>query len=158
MLPKNFVTIRKTIWDFCEIIRSRNGFTSLSFKTKVSIGSSNISPFILLAGCGSAEVVKETDPYISIKSMGNYLDELYGEEYFAIGTDFIISEFQAKNGGSGERQIHTLENHNDLVDVLSPVESNIFYVDFKKASESDELLDIITREQKMSNIIVRRLV
>lgn len=37
------------------------------------------------------------------KSMGNYLDELYGEEYFAIGTDFMISEVLAKNGGSDER-------------------------------------------------------
>ena len=86
------------------------------------------------------------------KSMGNYLDELYGEEYFAIGTDFINSEFQAKNGGSGERQIHSLENHNDLVDAFSEAESNIIYVDFEKVSKSDELLDIISSEQKMANI------
>ena len=97
----------------------------------------------------NGHIEKTSASLAGYKSMGNYLDELYGDEYFAIGTDFINSEFQAKNGGSGERQIHTLENHNDLVDAFSEVESNIFYVDFEKASESDELLDIITREQKM---------
>ena len=96
----------------------------------------------------NGHIEKTSASLAGYKSMGNYLDELYGEEYFAIGTDFIISEFQAKNGGSGERQIHTLENHNDLVDAFSEVESNIFYVDFEKASESDELLDIITKEAK----------
>ncbi|MBA9028424.1 erythromycin esterase family protein [Peribacillus huizhouensis] len=100
----------------------------------------------------NGHIEKTSASLAGYKSMGNYLDELYGEEYFAIGTDFIISEFQAKNGGSGERQSHTLENHNDLVDAFSKVESNIFYVDFGKASETDELLDIITREQKMPNI------
>lgn len=100
----------------------------------------------------NGHIEKTSASLAGYKSMGNYLDELYGEEYFAIGTDFIISEFQAKNSGSGERQIHKLENHNDLVDVFSEVKSNIFYVDFGKASESDELLDIITREQKMPNV------
>ena len=49
-------------------------------------------------------------------------------------------------------KIYTVKNHNDLVDAFSEVEPNIFYVDFEKASESKELLDIITREQKMANI------
>ena len=100
----------------------------------------------------NGHIEKTSASLAGYKSMGNYLDELYGEEYFAIGTDFISSEFQAKNGGSGERQIHKLENHNDLVDAFSEVESNVFYVDFEKASKSDELLDIISRKQKMANI------
>lgn len=100
----------------------------------------------------NGHIEKTSASLAGYKSMGNYLDELYGEEYFAIGTDFIRSEFQAKNGGSGERQIYTLENRNDLVDAFSEVESNVFYVDFEKASKSDELLDIISREQKMANI------
>ena len=100
----------------------------------------------------NGHIEKTSASLAGYKSMGHYLDELYGEEYFAIGTDFIRSEFQAKNGGSGERQIYTVENHNDLVDAFSEVESNIFYVDFEKASTSNELLDIISREQKMANI------
>ena len=100
----------------------------------------------------NGHIEKTSASLAGYKSMGNYLDELYGEEYFAIGTDFISSEFQANNGGSGERQIHKLENHNELVDAFSEVESNVFYVDFEKASQSDELLEIISKKQKMANI------
>ncbi|MGN7479491.1 erythromycin esterase family protein [Solibacillus silvestris] len=100
----------------------------------------------------NGHIEKTSASLAGYKSMGNYLDELYGEKYFAIGTDFMTSEFQAKNGGSGERQIHTLENRNDLVDAFSDVEPNVFYVDFEKASKSSELLDIISRKQKMANI------
>lgn len=100
----------------------------------------------------NGHIEKTSASLAGYKSMGNYLDELYGEQYFAIGTDFIISEFQAKNGVSGERQIHTVENHNALVDAFSEIESNVFYVDFEKASKSDRLLDIVSKEQRMSNI------
>jgi erythromycin esterase len=100
----------------------------------------------------NGHIEKTSASLAGYKSMGHYLDELYGEEYFAIGTDFIQSEFQAKNGRSGERPYFTVKNHNDLVDAFSDVEPNIFYVDFEKASKSKELLDIITEKQIMANI------
>lgn len=100
----------------------------------------------------NGHIEKTSASLAGYKSMGHYLDELYGEEYYAIGTDFIKSEFQAKNGGSGIRQIYTVENHNDLVDAFSEVDSNVFYVDFEKASKSDELLGILSMEHKMANI------
>ena len=100
----------------------------------------------------NGHIEKTSASLAGYKSMGHYLDELYGEEYFAIGTDFIQSEFQAKNGKSGERPNFTVKNHNDLVDAFSDVEPNIFYVDFEKASKSKELLEIMTEKQKMANI------
>ncbi|SER34146.1 erythromycin esterase [Gracilibacillus ureilyticus] len=99
------------------------------------------------------------------KSMGNYLDELYGSEYFAIGTDFLESEFQAKNGNTGKREVYKVENNNELVTAFQQVENNnelvtafqqvednVFYVDFSQASKSEELLNIISSRQKMGNI------
>ena len=100
----------------------------------------------------NGHIEKTSASLAGYKSMGNYLDELYGDKYFAIGTDFISSEFQAKNGGSGERQIYTVDNHNDLVDAFDEVDLNVFYVDFDKANQSDELLNILSSEQKMANI------
>jgi erythromycin esterase len=99
----------------------------------------------------NGHIEKTSASLAGYKSMGNYLDERYGEEYFAIGSDFIKSTFQSKNG-SGERKNFTVKNHNDLVDAFSEVESNTFFVDFENASESDELSDIISSEQKMANI------
>ncbi len=99
----------------------------------------------------NGHIEKTSASLAGYKSMGNYLDERYGEEYFAIGSDFIKSKFQSKNG-SGERKNFTVKNHNNLVDSFSEVESNTFFVDFENASESDELSDIISSEQKMANI------
>ena len=100
----------------------------------------------------NGHIEKTSASLAGYKSMGHYLDELYGEEYFAIGTDFIQSEFQAKNGDLVNDQISHVKNHNDLVDAFSEVEPNIFYVDFEKASKSDELLEIMSEKQKMANI------
>lgn len=96
--------------------------------------------------------IEKTSASFGYKSMGDYLDEVYGDNYFAIGTDFINSEFQALNRGSDERKHYTLKNHDDLVDAFREVEPNIFYVDFDKASDSKELLEIISTEQRMPNI------
>ncbi|PAD66383.1 succinoglycan biosynthesis [Bacillus sp. 7586-K] len=100
----------------------------------------------------NGHIEKTSASLADYKSMGNYLDEVYGEDYFAIGTDFIDSTFQALKGGSTERENYKVENHNELVDAFSEVEQNIFYVDFKKALESEELSAIIAKEQKMANI------
>lgn len=100
----------------------------------------------------NGHIEKTSASLAGYKSMGSYLDELYGSRYFAIGTDLINSEFQALNRGSDKRQDYKITNHNGLVDAFSEVEPNIFYVDFEKASKSEELLDIIKSEQKMVNI------
>ncbi|XRD24941.1 erythromycin esterase family protein [Lysinibacillus fusiformis] len=85
------------------------------------------------------------------KSMGQYLNEHYKNQYFAIGTDFVTNTFQAPNG-SGERKEYTIEHHNALVDAFSDINDNILYVDFEKASQSEELSNILTKEQRMGNI------
>ncbi|WP_342567616.1 erythromycin esterase family protein [Psychrobacillus sp. FSL K6-4046] len=99
----------------------------------------------------NGHVEKTSASLAGYKSMGHYLDEQYGEAYFAIGTDFTKSKFQSKNG-SGERKDYKVKNNNDLTDAFSKVESNIFYVDFEKAGESEVLKDIISKKQKMANI------
>src|SRR5690606_15146585 len=100
----------------------------------------------------NGHIEKTSASLAGYKSMGNYVDEIYGENYFAIGTDFISSEFQAKSGSSGKRKKYSVKNNNDLVNAFSEIESNVFYVDFEKASKSDELFNIISKQQKMANI------
>ena len=99
----------------------------------------------------NGHVEKTSASLAGYKSMGQYLDEQYGEAYFAIGTDFTESKFQSKNG-SGERKNYKVKNNNELTEAFSKVESNIFYVDFEKAGETEALKDIISKEQKMANI------
>ena len=100
----------------------------------------------------NGHVEKTSASLAGYKSMGSYLDEIYGTKYFAIGTDLMNSEFQALNRGSDKRKNYKIKNHNGLVDAFSEVEPDIFYVDFEKASRSKELLEIIKSEQKMVNV------
>lgn len=100
----------------------------------------------------NGHVEKTSASLAGYKSMGSYLDEIYGTKYFAIGTDLMNSEFQALNRGSDKRKNYKIKNNNGLVDAFSEVEPDIFYVDFEKASRSKELLDIIKSEQKMVNV------
>ncbi|WP_019639196.1 erythromycin esterase family protein [Paenibacillus fonticola] len=96
--------------------------------------------------------IEKTSAAFGYKSMGDYLDEMYGNHYFAIGTDFINNTFQADNKGANKRENHTIHNSDPFVKVFSEVESNIFYVDFELASNSKELAEIISQKQRMPNI------
>lgn len=106
----------------------------------------------VLISAHNGHIEKTSASLAGYKAMGDYLDEIYGEAYFAIGTDFIDNTFQALNSNSGERKDYTLEHHDDVVDAFSDVDENVFYVDFEKASASKELATILSTEQKMANI------
>lgn len=96
--------------------------------------------------------IEKTSAAFGYKSMGDYLDEMYGNHYFAIGTDFINSTFQADHNGTNKRKNHTINNSDPFVKAFSEIESNIFYVDFELASNSKELAEIISQKQRMPNI------
>ncbi|KOS63180.1 erythromycin esterase family protein [Lysinibacillus agricola] len=105
----------------------------------------------VLMSAHNGHIEKTSANMAGYKSMGQYLDEVYKDAYFAIGTDFVNNTFQAQNG-SGERKEYTIKHHNALIDAFSEVKENIFYVDFKKANESPDLADILAKKQRMGNI------
>lgn len=101
----------------------------------------------VLISAHNGHIEKTSANTAGYKSMGQHLDEVYEDAYFAIGTDFVNNTFQAQNG-SGERIDYTIEHHNALIDAFSEVKENIFYVDFKKANESQDLADILAKKTK----------
>ncbi|MFJ7698342.1 erythromycin esterase family protein [Lysinibacillus fusiformis] len=105
---------------------------------------------VLMSG-HNGHIDKTSATMAGYKSMGQYLNEHYKDQYFAIGTDFVKNTFQAQNG-SGERKKYTIEHHNALVDAFSDIHVNIFYVNFENASQSEELSNILSKEQRMGNI------
>ncbi len=105
---------------------------------------------VLMSG-HNGHIDKTSATMAGYKSMGQYLNEHYKNQYFAIGTDFVTNTFQAPNG-SDERKEYRIEHHNALVDAFSDIHDNIFYVDFENASQSEELSNILTKEQRMGNI------
>lgn len=106
----------------------------------------------VLMSAHNGHIEKTSANAAGYKSMGQYLEEMYQDDYFAIGTDFVKNTFQAQNAGSGERENYTIEHHNALVDAFSDVQDNIFYVDFEHAKKSNELANILSEAQRMGNI------
>ncbi|MFC4402208.1 erythromycin esterase family protein [Gracilibacillus xinjiangensis] len=129
----------------------RDQYLAENLKWIVDYESSRGHSKILISG-HNGHIEKTSANAAGYKSMGNYLDETYGDEYFAIGTDFLESEFQAKNGSSDKREIYKVSNKNQLLEVFRNVEGSIFYVNFEKATESEELSSIIATKHKMANI------
>jgi len=106
----------------------------------------------VLMSAHNGHIEKTSANAAGYKSMGQYLEEVYQDDYFAIGTDFVKNTFQAQNAGSGERKNYTIEHHSALVDAFSDVQDNIFYVDFEHAKKSKELANILSEAQRMGNI------
>src|SRR5699024_386877 len=95
--------------------------------------------------------IEKTSAAFGYKSMGDYLDETFGDSYFAIGTESARNTFLADNG-DGERETFTVKNNSPLTKAFGNVEADSFYVDFEQAEMNDDLDDIISSKQKMTNI------
>src|SRR5699024_8057845 len=57
--------------------------------------------------------IEKTSAVFGYKSMGDYLDETFGDSYFAIGTESARNMFLADNG-DGERETFTVKNNSSL--------------------------------------------
>ncbi|MCR5249626.1 MAG: erythromycin esterase family protein [Lachnospiraceae bacterium] len=69
--------------------------------------------------------------------LGVYLQEEYGDAYFAIGTDFYITEDNIR-GNSG-RELHTLCSDDPLAYQLKDLPGKMYYLDFSKADKNSAL-------------------
>src|SRR5699024_3944619 len=95
--------------------------------------------------------IEKTSAAFGYKSMGDYLDETFGDSYFAIGTESARNMFLADNG-DGERETFTVKNNSSLTNAFGNVDADRFYVDFEQAETNEDLDDIISSKQKMTNI------
>ncbi len=73
--------------------------------------------------------------------LGKFLYDEYGDAYFAIGTDFYITECNINN--NGVREIHEFCSDDMLAYQVGQMEKNMYYLDFAKANESKILSEVI---------------
>lgn len=73
--------------------------------------------------------------------LGKFLYEEYGDSYFAIGTDFYITECNLPNNGA--REVHEFCSDDVLAYQVGNMDKNMYYLDFSKANESKQLSEII---------------
>lgn len=86
------------------------------------------------------------------RSMGSRLSESYGAQYFAIGTEFLESTFNSREGNGSERKLFTVKNNNDLNHAFASTGSETAYLDIRSALADDVMAPLLTAKQPMSNI------
>lgn len=108
---------------------------------------------IFLAG-HNGHVEKTSKTMGTQKVMGQHLAEAYGDEYFAIGTEFYESSFLAADNTSGERTLFAVTNSGEarLATALNATGLPNAYIDFAKAGEDAALAEYLNTPQDMSNI------
>jgi erythromycin esterase len=105
---------------------------------------------ILLAGHDGH--IEKSAAAAMYRSMGSRLQETFGDQYFAIGTDFYESTFNCKESGSGERKQFSVKNGNKLNSAFRNSGMDIAYLDIQTALENPALSKILTSNLWMSNI------
>lgn len=86
------------------------------------------------------------------RSMGSRLGEQFGEAYFAIGTEFLESTFNAASAAGGGRQQFSVRNNSDLNKAFAASGMEIAYLDIASALDNPALAPLLTSNQPMSNI------
>lgn len=88
------------------------------------------------------------------KSMGNILEEVFKEQYYAIGTEFYESTFNCRDSKTGERKEFYLKNDktNKLITLFNEAEIDIGFIDFDEVMNNHEYNELLTSKCKMSNI------
>lgn len=87
--------------------------------------------------CGhNGHVAKEGTNY---KVMGEYLEEVYGENYFVIGTDYFKTECNMPQL-DGERTTHQFTSSDPLAAQVKYMEEDMVYLDFDSVPETEKKL------------------
>jgi len=95
--------------------------------------------------------IEKTSATYGSTSMGNRLAESYGAQYYAIGTDFRESTFNAVTS-KGTAKVLTVQHNNDLTKLFTELNDNINFIDFASASQDPQINTILQSTQSMGNI------
>lgn len=82
--------------------------------------------------------------------MGNMLYKEYGEDYFAIGTDFYITNDNLPTNEG--RAVKKFISDDPLAYQVGEMDGNEYYLDFSEVSDDDPIHDIINKPMKTGSL------
>lgn len=108
---------------------------------------------IFIAG-HNGHIGKTTATVGTEKIMGELLAEKYGDEYFAIGTEFYESTFLASDYNTGERREYRVKNsgNNRLAVLLHEIADDSLYLNMEVENRDSDLARYLNEKQPMSSI------
>ncbi|XID93156.1 erythromycin esterase family protein [Paenibacillaceae bacterium WGS1546] len=111
------------------------------------------STAIFIAG-HNGHIGKTTATFGTDKIMGELLTEKYGDDYYAIGTEFYKSSFVASDYQSDKRQQYQVQNSGDerLAVLLHHMKLDSLYLNIDTVRNDEDLMTYLETEQPMSSI------
>ncbi|QTH44423.1 erythromycin esterase family protein [Cohnella sp. LGH] len=102
----------------------------------------------------NGHIGKTTATFGTAKITGELLKEKYGDDYFAIGTEFYQSSFLANDQQSSKRQQYQVQNSGDtrLAVLLHHTKLDSLYLDLDAARNRQDLTSYLETKQPMSSI------
>jgi erythromycin esterase len=102
----------------------------------------------------NGHIGKTTATFGTKKVMGEILADQYGEEYYAIGSEFYKSNFLAPDTMTGKRTEFEILNKGDerLALLLHQAEIKMLFLDMKAASANPTLYEYLTAKQPISSV------
>ncbi len=146
---KENATLRGTNVNYSE---TRDQYMAQKVQWILSYEEMRASNKLFLAG-HNGHIEKSSASLVGYTSMGQRLSEIYGERYFAIGTEFYQNTFLCRDSSSGERKEFSIKNDkNDLIKIYEQTEKESSLLDIKTAMENTELNQLLSAKQSMGNI------
>ncbi|MBQ8967829.1 erythromycin esterase family protein [Ruminococcus sp.] len=103
----------------------------------------------LMLSCHNGHMTKNQSSMNTF--MGKFLYDELGEGYFAIGTDFYISNDDLPVGSDG-REVHKFISDDPLAYQAGELEGDSFYMDFSQVAEDDPIYKIINKPMKTGSL------
>lgn len=84
--------------------------------------------------------------------LGEQIDKSIGEDYFAIGTDAMSTEFNSQ-GNNGEFSVMEVANQNELNQQCNNIDEGFYYIDFSEVTD-EQTQNIISGRQRITTLNV----
>lgn len=85
--------------------------------------------------------------------LGELLNNRIGENYFAMGTDAMNTEFNSQDD-NGDFSVMSVSNQNALNSQLENMDSNLYYIDFSRVTADTGWQKVLDSEQKITTLNV----
>lgn len=95
--------------------------------------------------------ITKSNEGLSYTTMGSLLAQTYGEDYYALGTDFNKGECLIANS-QGERNKVAFEMGSVLTNLTEELPENIYFLDFNQAQKDEKVKEVLSQKQQMASL------
>lgn len=90
--------------------------------------------------------------FVQNETLGSHLKDEFGDEYYAIGTDYYHTKANISSAGSGKRGNHSFTSGDPLAKLSKNFEDKRYMLQFNEIDEQDEVWNVINAPMTMGTL------